>query len=543
MQRALGDPDFLGVTARSFSLHDKIASAGNAQEPPPAPLDDALGVAANAGILSIFKQYEKEREDMEYSNKMLGNLQFSSESDGGFDSPGDTSASTALSSSSASTSMSSRRQRAKTRNPSMLTMQGKPVALQQSTVPFSRERVVMSCLVTKVNRRGKKQQRALVVSDRALYNFKPAPTNYGKKYDDSTWYKKNCQRRIRVDAISSVLESSDEGDFTFVVQVRDQYDYEFETPKRASVVAAIDAAHSAIMGSSVNRVSLSVKQMHAVMTTKPQWRLKVGSKIVSKLTGRKQTRARAVSARVSRIVSGTFTSPFASKDDAPSPTDILTSTWGANSPSDSVDGSQRRPASAGSHSSAGSRRSRRISGKKKRPESMRAGTYTSMQFQENRKSYRKSKSSLGLSSRRRRSTTSSIDSIAENAALEERESADTAEDADESSGPGTGLAARAQRALNRMKRVNEGNVLSPETEKLRLGDVRELWNIFEGHEILKKLRDKHVSSEVTSEGAAARAIAALFSTLTILLRLPIFSTKLLSRKALCSRLATLSLLL
>lgn len=86
------------------------------------------------------------------------------------------------------------------------------------------ELVMLSIRVTKVNRKDKQQTRALVITDKALYNL--SATDFG-----------NCKRRIPLDKIGSITASnvSDE----FVVHVPDEYDYRFVSSQRDDITKTL----------------------------------------------------------------------------------------------------------------------------------------------------------------------------------------------------------------------------------------------------------------------------------------------------------------
>ncbi|MES1908234.1 MAG: hypothetical protein MHM6MM_001207 [Cercozoa sp. M6MM] len=86
------------------------------------------------------------------------------------------------------------------------------------------ETVHFSSTVTKINRKEKRQKRDLIVTNRALYNFKPR--SYGR-----------VRRRMRLRDISAFVLSrvSDE----LVVKMKDSYDYRLEMRRRAELVEVV----------------------------------------------------------------------------------------------------------------------------------------------------------------------------------------------------------------------------------------------------------------------------------------------------------------
>jgi serum/glucocorticoid-regulated kinase 2 len=82
------------------------------------------------------------------------------------------------------------------------------------------ERVIWSSRELKVNAKGRAQLRVLVVTNLAVYNFKPG--DYSK-----------FQRRIKLDNVAaiSICSESDE----FVIHVPEEYDYKYKSAKRKEI--------------------------------------------------------------------------------------------------------------------------------------------------------------------------------------------------------------------------------------------------------------------------------------------------------------------
>ena len=93
------------------------------------------------------------------------------------------------------------------------------------------EQPLFSDQLTKLNRRGKAQQRVLLLTDRALYNFEVGQ------------YKK-CKRRIVLKRVEGVTVSDDGDDF--VIHVKDEYDYHYRTSRRADVLHILARQYKAI---------------------------------------------------------------------------------------------------------------------------------------------------------------------------------------------------------------------------------------------------------------------------------------------------------
>ncbi len=79
----------------------------------------------------------------------------------------------------------------------------KQVHLIYSETPY------LSCELTKFNDEGKRQKRAMVISDQALYNFKGS----------------NLRRRIPLDRIDAITTSSTS--YEFIIHVHNEYDYRY----------------------------------------------------------------------------------------------------------------------------------------------------------------------------------------------------------------------------------------------------------------------------------------------------------------------------
>ena len=85
------------------------------------------------------------------------------------------------------------------------------------------ERVVFSCIVTKYNRWNMKQERILLLTNQTLYNIK----------------KDQVQRRIAVSSIKAVTKSLNKDNKEFVIHVKAEYDYRFDSDKIASIFNAL----------------------------------------------------------------------------------------------------------------------------------------------------------------------------------------------------------------------------------------------------------------------------------------------------------------
>ena len=98
------------------------------------------------------------------------------------------------------------------------------------------ETVVFSERVLKINKRGKEQERDLIVTSRAVYNF--VPKEYGE-----------FQRCIQLSQVSGVVLSRNSDEV--VVQVTNDYDYHFRVVRRAELAEVIDKYHEKATGQSL----------------------------------------------------------------------------------------------------------------------------------------------------------------------------------------------------------------------------------------------------------------------------------------------------
>lgn len=74
------------------------------------------------------------------------------------------------------------------------------------------EKVMLSAGLIKINRKNKEQQRAMLITDKAIYNL--MPKDFGK-----------CRRRIRLENVASVTFSG--SSLEFAVHIPEEYDYRF----------------------------------------------------------------------------------------------------------------------------------------------------------------------------------------------------------------------------------------------------------------------------------------------------------------------------
>uniref|UniRef100_A0A7S4DVG1 DH domain-containing protein n=1 Tax=Lotharella globosa TaxID=91324 RepID=A0A7S4DVG1_9EUKA len=87
---------------------------------------------------------------------------------------------------------------------------------------FENERVVFADKITKINSRGRRQERLVAITDKAMYNL-------------SDWIE--VKRRVALEKIQRVTVSTTSTEF--VVHVPSEYDYWFDSPIRTAVIDAL----------------------------------------------------------------------------------------------------------------------------------------------------------------------------------------------------------------------------------------------------------------------------------------------------------------
>jgi serum/glucocorticoid-regulated kinase 2 len=108
------------------------------------------------------------------------------------------------------------------------------------------EIVKFSDFVVKINKKEKEQTRALLITDKAIYNL--LPNNYTK-----------CKRRIPLDEVGAVTLSQVSEEF--VLHVPSEYDYRFKSLKKEKVATAIQTLFNALMEKSGDKRRLAVKKL------------------------------------------------------------------------------------------------------------------------------------------------------------------------------------------------------------------------------------------------------------------------------------------
>jgi len=86
------------------------------------------------------------------------------------------------------------------------------------------EKVLYSEKVLKINKRGKEQERVLLLTDKAIYNLKPK--DFGK-----------CQRRIDLEKVVSVTVSNESKEFA--LHIPEEYDYRYKSENKKTCSKSI----------------------------------------------------------------------------------------------------------------------------------------------------------------------------------------------------------------------------------------------------------------------------------------------------------------
>jgi len=81
------------------------------------------------------------------------------------------------------------------------------------------EQVLLSQALIKINRKGREQQRVMLVTDKAIYNLMPRDMS-------------KCRRRIRLENIARISYSMVAESLEFVIHVPEEYDYRFSSSSK-----------------------------------------------------------------------------------------------------------------------------------------------------------------------------------------------------------------------------------------------------------------------------------------------------------------------
>jgi len=123
------------------------------------------------------------------------------------------------------------------------------------------EKVILSLALIKINRKGKEQQRVMLVTDKAIYNLMPRDLS-------------KCRRRIRLENVASVTFST--SSFEFAVHVPEEYDYRFKAADRnaqGEIREALASVYFKKVKSSLRIQEVSQPNLDNVTVTKDVARL------------------------------------------------------------------------------------------------------------------------------------------------------------------------------------------------------------------------------------------------------------------------------
>eukprot|EP01084_Bolivina_argentea_P133039 234769_1 len=115
------------------------------------------------------------------------------------------------------------------------------------------EKVVLSVKLIKINKRGKEQDRLLLLTDKALYNLKPKDI-------------KKCQRRIGFEKLVSVTISTTSQEFA--IHIPEEYDYRYKTGYKDRIVAVLSELYKRKEDKTLSVNKIQHDKLLAVTVTK-----------------------------------------------------------------------------------------------------------------------------------------------------------------------------------------------------------------------------------------------------------------------------------
>ena len=101
-------------------------------------------------------------------------------------------------------------------------------SLSTTTAPTSGEQLILAIKVTKINRKGKRQQRLFVLTNLAIYNYKVGSYSAAKRRIDL----------MHIESIHVNTENVEE----FILKVPSEYDYRFESTEKPHILSAVQRA-------------------------------------------------------------------------------------------------------------------------------------------------------------------------------------------------------------------------------------------------------------------------------------------------------------
>ena len=115
------------------------------------------------------------------------------------------------------------------------------------------ERVQLSCKLIKINKRGREQNRILMLTDKALYGIK---VNELRK----------CERRIDLEKIVAVTISATSKEFA--IHVPEEYDYRYKSPYKERIVHILGELYKKKEGKTLSVNKIAQDSMLAVTVTR-----------------------------------------------------------------------------------------------------------------------------------------------------------------------------------------------------------------------------------------------------------------------------------
>ena len=117
-----------------------------------------------------------------------------------------------------------------------------------------KEKIIYSEKITKINRKGKKQDRYLMITNKAIYNLKP------KKYNKS-------KRRVTIRDVSMITLSALSPEFA--VHVTSEYDYHLCSKSKDKITEVLtDLYKKETMGNKLLVVYSELKHLKDIIVTK-----------------------------------------------------------------------------------------------------------------------------------------------------------------------------------------------------------------------------------------------------------------------------------
>merc|ERR1712154_722525 len=117
---------------------------------------------------------------------------------------------------------------------------------------------VLSVELVKINKRGKEQNRILLITDKALYNLKPKEI-------------RKCQRRIDLEKIVSITWATTSQEFA--IHIPEEYDYRYKSGYKDRIGSVLAELYKRKEGKKLAINQIDSDSMLAVTVTKDVARL------------------------------------------------------------------------------------------------------------------------------------------------------------------------------------------------------------------------------------------------------------------------------